>query len=800
MMLMCGLARGLILLLLTVVGAPVLARAQTAPALGVVPVSAAPGEMVTLRGSGWPASSTLVARLSEDTTSGAASASLGGPIAVGENGAFAVTATVPRTLFGQGSRGNLNVVPGPYAVVVNQDTRVTASTTLTVDAPRDAGLVWGEVTLDVDGNDAHDARDQAAAALVTMTASSGAASQALTDARGHFVLSPVIAGAYHLEARAEVQNDVWTTSADAVVANGQVARVDLLLRPPRPSGLPASLVAIQGSTLFVAAHDRLVTFDLSNARHPTLLGQSAPLGADIRNLSVSGARAAILLQQQGVRLVDVSEPRQPRVAGSYPTPASSANVALMGGSLLLAPEGDQLSVLDVSTPEQPTGVGKYQANTELRSVTAAGRYAYVVTTDSSLRIVDLSNPMQPVQVGAISIEGAGYLSPVAVTHGNAFGTFIFGHYTQSIVIDVSDSTRPARRTDVSGNLYTTDEAFAPQGDLLYVANPGVTGFGSVGVVAIGNPSAPSLVYSLEARWDPLGIAVRGSWAYALGRDDLLHVLDIGTPPALRQVALVPLAPVPAAPPVVHDERYFPETGYRIDDDAVWDYFLQRGDINTFGYPVSRQFTFLGCSVQMFQREIAQRCADGNVQLMNVLDPELFPYTRVNFSTFPAADDRLKAATPKVDQPDYGSSILEFVAANAPDDWQGQPVRFGATFLSLITPEIAGTDDPAILGLLNLELWGAPISEPAADPNNPSFVYQRFQRGIMHFDAASGVTRGILVADYLKAILRGVDLPPDLAEQAAASSMFAQYCPGVPAWVCRADELPGSDLTFAFEIG
>ena len=106
----------------------------------------------------------------------------------------------------------------------------------------------------------------------------------------------------------------------------------------------------------------------------------------------------------------------------------------------------------------------------------------------------------------------------------------------------------------------------------------------------------------------------------------------------------------------------------------------------------------------------------------------------------------------------------------------------------------------LLGLLDLEVWGAPISEPAADPNNPNFVYQRFQRGIMHFDANSGVTRGILLADYVKSILRNVDLPPDLREQSVGSRFFAQYCKGGTRWICRPNDLGGTDLTFAFEQG
>lgn len=268
------------------------------------------------------------------------------------------------------------------------------------------------------------------------------------------------------------------------------------------------------------------------------------------------------------------------------------------------------------------------------------------------------------------------------------------------------------------------------------------------------------------------------------------------------------APVATAPTVSHDTRYFAETHFRIDDDAIYAYFQARGNVQAFGFPVSRTFTFLGCPVQIFQRQVAQHCSGTGVQLMNVLDPEIFPYTRVNGSIFPAPDDTLKNATPHVSDPDYGTAIQQFVRANAPDQFMGQPVNFSTTFFSTVSAQQGGTSDPNILGLMDLEIWGAPISQPAPDPGNTNFIYQRFQRGIMHYTVGQG-TRGILLADYLKQIMLGstlsggapnTNLPPDLAQQAQGSKFFGQYCPGGTRWLCRPADMPNSDLTFAFEQG
>src|SRR5258708_27489007 len=84
-----------------------------------------------------------------------------------------------------------------------------------------------------------------------------------------------------------------------------------------------------------------------------------------------------------------------------------------------------------------------------------------------------------------------------------------------------------------------------------------------------------------------------------------------------------------------DPRFFSQTGYRVDTDAFWNFFQQRGNARTFGYPVSRTFMLDGFQVQIFQREVMQLQPDGSVQTLNLLDSGLMPYTKINGSTFPA---------------------------------------------------------------------------------------------------------------------------------------------------------------------
>ena len=262
------------------------------------------------------------------------------------------------------------------------------------------------------------------------------------------------------------------------------------------------------------------------------------------------------------------------------------------------------------------------------------------------------------------------------------------------------------------------------------------------------------------------------------------------------------APTTAAGPFTGQARgrYFAETGYRVDDDAVWAFFQARGGVDGFGYPVSRPFRLLGCRVQIFQRQVVQLCPGQGLTLLNLLDPEFFPYSRINGSAFPAPDPALKAATPRPEEPAYATRIVAFVRATAPDSFAGQPVKFGHSFFGLLTPAptVAGSDDPTLQGLVSLEFWGVPTSRPRADPSNANFIYQRFQRGIMHYDATTGLTRGVLLADYFKGLLTGQDLPADLEQEAQGSRFLRQFCPQAPRALCRPEQLPDSDLSHAFE--
>jgi len=248
-------------------------------------------------------------------------------------------------------------------------------------------------------------------------------------------------------------------------------------------------------------------------------------------------------------------------------------------------------------------------------------------------------------------------------------------------------------------------------------------------------------------------------------------------------------------------RLFPETGFSISNPKFLDFFDHRGGVRVFGYPISREFQFQGSSVQFFQRAVLQLQPDGGVGLLNILDEGLLPYTHINGSSFPAPDPSVFQTAPSPSDPNYASKAIDFVKAYAPDSWQGLNTNFYSTFINTVSLHDAFPDGnaiPALLPLINLEIWGLPTSKPAFDPNNHNFVYLRFQRGIMHFDKSTGITQGILIGDYLKSVITGQNIPPDLEQQASSSKLYRQYNNSVVSGLARPADLPATSIFAAFE--
>lgn len=437
-------------------------------------------------------------------------------------------------------------------------------------------------------------------------------------------------------------------------------------------------------------------------------------------------------------------------------------------------------------------------------ISAGESYSIAVSADGSVwawgdngsgQLGDGTTTTRLTPVTVVGQGGIGNLSGVASISA---GT---GAHSLALKSDGSVWTWGSNSSGELGN-GTTSNSFTP----VQVIGPGGSGTLS-GIVAISAGRDHNLALKSDGSVYAWGSNSNGQLGIntTTSHTSPVQVLGLGGTGTLKGTAIAAGAAsslaVASSGVTPHDERYFAATGFRVDNDTFWDFFNKRGGLRTFGFPVSRTFVLKGSTVQFFQREIMQLAPDGSARTLNILDPGLMPYTTINGATFPAPDPTVTSQAPVPGTPGYDAAIQAFVQSHAPDVFEGQNTNYYRTFSNTVALDEAfpeGGGDPNLLFGLNLELWGIPTSNPARDPNNSNFIYLRFQRGVMHFDATNNVTQGLLLADYLKSILTGENLPSDLAAQASGSQFFKQYNPAKSNWVDRPAELPNTDLTNAFE--
>lgn len=157
-----------------------------------------------------------------------------------------------------------------------------------------------------------------------------------------------------------------------------------------------------------------------SAEHLTLVGHS-DLGGCGDGMQVVRHREALYVGHHGpsgmgTSVLDISEPRSPRLASQIPAaPGSHSHKVQVGDELLLVNEeqfqgGDPFAagmiVYDVSAPLEPRPISRFNSGGlgVHRIVFTGGRYAYVSAIpdgfdDRIWVIVDLADPTRPVEAG-----------------------------------------------------------------------------------------------------------------------------------------------------------------------------------------------------------------------------------------------------------------------------------------------------------------------------------------------------------------------------------------------------------------
>jgi hypothetical protein len=233
----------------------------------------------------------------------------------------------------------------------------------------------------------------------------------------------------------------------AYVADGAMGIKAIDVSNPRNPSRIASLaganargLAVAGSTLYVAdGHEGLRAYDLADPRDPSPVEAFQWKGGPARGLAVLGDRV-LLLQEQGVALIDVADRARPMAAGTIGGPGASA-IATDGGYALVVDGDSRVGVYDLSDPGGPMQLDLLAVEGGgMSGIAVRGERAYVAG-EAGLQVLDVLVTGRSFAVGSCRTPGRTF--GVAVAEGRAY---VAGHAAGLQVIDVGE---PSRLSDSS---------------------------------------------------------------------------------------------------------------------------------------------------------------------------------------------------------------------------------------------------------------------------------------------------------------------------------------------------------------
>ncbi|MCL4177354.1 MAG: hypothetical protein KJ072_06370 [Verrucomicrobia bacterium] len=341
----------------------------------------------------------------------------------------------------------------------------------------------------------------------------------------------------HWSAGLAVAAHLLTASAQDVAADLNPRLVSMW------NGAKVTSIAVSRSVAYATAlsnpfgsSSQFLTLDVSDPTNPSLLGSySLPenwWGAVVLSGNLAYIVGSTQFWGSAPRLIilDVSDPSSPSWVADYDTTSlgdllGDTDICLAGSYAYIA-GGRGLEVVDIADPTNPTWVGSCEVSGRIVAVAVSGDYAYLADrypagypqdSTSALRIIDIRNPADPKLVGNL-FPGPGYAASIAAVNGVVFMDFR--------VIDVSNPTSPRLLTGAYGGGYQK----------IISGNRMVTG--GLEVFDISNPTAPQALgryaHDHVAAY-PKSVAVADQLAYFATVDLQLLIIDLEPKANLRRI-------------------------------------------------------------------------------------------------------------------------------------------------------------------------------------------------------------------------------------------------------------------------
>jgi hypothetical protein len=339
-----------------------------------------------------------------------------------------------------------------------------------------------------------------------------------------------------------------------------LADEDIQGRQAAVSRLPleggARRVAVQGQFAYVGdGARRLRVIRISDPRQPEEV-LALDIQSSIEDMAFAGNRLYLAAGERGLVILDVTDPDQPAELAVIAQPGPVRDVAVVGNVFAYLAEGEAgLRVLNVSQPETPREVGSYGRPLDARQVVVADGRVYLADRDIGLYLL----------TAEVSARMGTILSDES-QRGNAQDVAVDGRFAyvasagQGLrVIDIRDpaETEEAAFFDTGGDAIGVTLA----GDFIYLAD-GAAGWW---LLSLDERQPERIlvepIVNLDTPGETHAVAVQGQTAYVADGSSGLRIYSLANPGAPVEMSAVD------TPGIARDVAIFGEYAYIADGEA-----------------------------------------------------------------------------------------------------------------------------------------------------------------------------------------------------------------------------------------
>lgn len=279
------------------------------------------------------------------------------------------------------------------------------------------------------------------------------------------------------------------------------------------------------------------------------------------DIYVSEDFAYVADANNGLQIIDVSNPIFPRIVGNYPImnaqtvhvsenivyatggdcmlhvlditnpsqPIELANIdhimcSFVSENILYAARGcgqeGGLEIYDINYPNHPKILGTFDDDGWIKDVFISENIAYLAGGEELIRLVDVSDPTNPILLG--------YFMDDQVTRHEAQDVFVSGniayiaeHDKGVWAINVSEPSNPIELWHLKGDIAWDVYVYR---DIAYIA----TDWDGLTLINVSDPNNPIKLSQIKDGGFIESVYISGNFAYVTG-DDLLQIIDLESP-------------------------------------------------------------------------------------------------------------------------------------------------------------------------------------------------------------------------------------------------------------------------------